>query len=108
MSGWRLGARNVCLVSPTGEPSSSFGYTIPGQHAVEDLRYHKSDAGDKVHRTASPEQICLPVVPYLWGMRRPELPFAHELTAVPSNEVVNGIHARMKAHVEEFPNRENT
>jgi hypothetical protein len=36
--------------------------------------------------------------------------FVHELTAEPSNEVVNGIHARVKAHVEEFvvdPNREN-
>jgi hypothetical protein len=36
--------------------------------------------------------------------------FAHELTAEPSNTVFNRIHARVKAHVEEFvvdPNREN-
>jgi hypothetical protein len=44
-------------------------------------------------------------------MHRPELLFfAHELTAEPSNKVFNRIHARVKAHVEEFvvdPNREN-
>jgi hypothetical protein len=69
---------------------------------MEDLRGHKSDAGDKVHRTPSLKQICLPVVPYLWGMHHPELPFAHELTVEPSNEVVNGIHTRVKSRVEEF------
>jgi hypothetical protein len=40
----------------------------------------------------------------------PNCHFVHELTAEPLNEVVNGIHARVKAHVEEFvvdPNREN-
>jgi hypothetical protein len=40
----------------------------------------------------------------------PNCRFAHELTAEPSNEVVNGIHVRVKACVEEFvvdPNREN-
>jgi hypothetical protein len=40
----------------------------------------------------------------------PNCHFAHELTAEPSNEVVNGIHTRVKDCVEEFvvdPNREN-
>jgi hypothetical protein len=40
----------------------------------------------------------------------PNCQFAHELTAEPSNEVVNGIHVRVKARVEEFvvdPNWEN-
>jgi hypothetical protein len=32
----------------------------------------------------------------------PNCRFAHELTAEPSNKVVNGIHARVKARVEEF------
>jgi hypothetical protein len=40
----------------------------------------------------------------------PNCHFVHELTVEPLNEVVNGIHARVKACVEEFvvdPNREN-
>jgi hypothetical protein len=40
----------------------------------------------------------------------PNCQFAHKLTVEPSNEVVNGIHVRVKARVEEFvvdPNREN-
>jgi hypothetical protein len=40
----------------------------------------------------------------------PNCQFAHELTAEPLNEVVNGIHARVKTHEKEFvvdPNWEN-
>jgi hypothetical protein len=57
---------------------------------MEDLRGHKSDI--------------------FGACTTPNCRFVHKLTAEPSNEVVNRIHTRVKAHVEEFvvdPNREN-